>query len=89
MTKVFKLSPLNEKQKVAREALKILKIDIPKEADPIAVLENTRFLMMSSIEFDICETTRQIAKYLSQNETKLASSLLQKLKDLVLASDWE
>lgn len=89
MTKVFKLPRLNEKQRIAREALKILRVDIPKEANPIEVLKNLQFLMMSSIELDIWKTTKQIRKYLSQNKTELASSLLEKLKDLVLASDWE
>ena len=89
MIKVFKLPLLNEKQKIAREALKILRVDIPKEANPIEVLKNIQFLMMSSIELDIWKTTKQILKYLSQNKTELASSLLEKLKDLVLASDWE
>jgi hypothetical protein len=83
------MSSQNEKQKIAREALKILRADISKEADPIEALKSYRFLMMSSIELDIWKTTQQILKYLSQNKTELASSLLEKLKELVQESDWE
>ena len=83
------MSLQNEKQKIAREALKILRVDIPKEANPVEVLKNLHFMMMSSIELDIQKIARQISNYLSQNKTELASSLLERLKDLVLASDWE
>jgi hypothetical protein len=83
------MSSQGEKQKIAREALKILRVDISKEANPVEALRNVRFLMMSGIELDIWKTTQQILECLSQNKTKLTSSLLEKLKELVQESDWE
>jgi hypothetical protein len=79
-----------ERQKIAKEALKILRHkEIPEGQDPIEILKNIEFVMMSSIEFDIRETTKKILDCLDKNDTKSALSLLEKLKDLVGALDWE
>jgi hypothetical protein len=79
-----------EAQQIARQALKILRVkNIPENENLIEVLANTRFLMMSSIEFDILETSRKIASLLQQGELKEASSYLKKLEKLVSALDFE
>jgi hypothetical protein len=79
-----------EAQEIARRALTILGAkDIPENENLIEVLANTRFLMMSSIEFDILETSRKIASLLQQGELKEASSCLKKLEELVSALDFE
>jgi hypothetical protein len=79
-----------EAQQIARQALKILRVkSIPENENPIEVLANERFLIMSSIEFDIVETTRKIASLLQQGDLKEASSYLKKLEELVSALDWE
>jgi hypothetical protein len=80
----------DERQKIAKEALKILgRKEIPEGQNPIEILKSIEFVMISSIEFDIYETTRKILDYLDKNDTKSALSLLDKLKDLVAALDWE
>ena len=79
-----------EAHEVARQALKILGVEeMPENEDPVKVLANMRFLMMSSIDFDIMETSRTIAKLLQRGEIRQASSYLQKLRELVSALDFE
>jgi len=84
------LDSKEEREKIAKEALKILGYkEIPEGQNPIEILKNIQFVMMSSIELDIWKTTKKILNYLEKNKTKSALPLLEKLKDLVAARDWE
>ena len=77
-------------QEIAKRALAILGArNIPDKEDLIEVLATTPFLMMSTIDFDIVETSRKIASHLKRGELEEASSNLKKLKELVSASDFE
>jgi hypothetical protein len=79
-----------EAQGVARQALKILGVkEIPKNEDYVKVLASLKFLMMSSIEVDIMETSRTIVRLLKQGKIEQASSYLKKLEELVSALPFE
>ncbi len=63
--------------------------DIPENGNLIEVLADVHFLMMSSIEFDILETSSTVANLLGQGKIKEGSSELKKLEELVSSLDFE